>query len=121
MGKFVIRSKGGSFSFILKAANGEPILVSETYTSESACKNGIASVQKNAAAPIEDQTAEGAAKVKNPKYEVYADKAGQYRFRLKAGNGEIIGQSEAYKAKASCIGGVESVQKNAPKADIVAE
>ncbi len=48
------------------------------------------------------------------KFEIYEDKAGEYRFRLKAGNGEIILASEGYKQKASCENGVASVQKNAP-------
>lgn len=46
------------------------------------------------------------------KFEIYKDKAGEFRFRLKAGNGEIILSSEGYKAKASCKNGIESVQKN---------
>jgi len=46
------------------------------------------------------------------KFEVYKDKAGEYRFRLKAGNGENILGSEGYKAKASCLKGIESVRKN---------
>ena len=46
------------------------------------------------------------------KFEVYTDKAGEHRFRLKAGNGEIILASEGYKAKASCQNGIESVKKN---------
>ena len=52
---------------------------------------------------------------------MYQDKAGEYRFRLKARNGEIIGVSEGYTAKASCLNGIESVQKNAPEAEIVEE
>lgn len=48
------------------------------------------------------------------KFEVYADKGGDYRFRLKAGNGEIILSSEGYSSKAACMNGVESVKKNAP-------
>ena len=55
----------------------------------------------------------------HPKFEVYADKAGEFRFRLKARNGEIIAVSEGYKAKASCMNGIESVKKNAPEAQIV--
>lgn len=47
-------------------------------------------------------------------FELYTDKAGEFRFRLKAGNGENIGASEGYKAKASANRGVESVRKNAP-------
>ncbi|MBE6910811.1 MAG: DUF1508 domain-containing protein [Ruminococcaceae bacterium] len=114
MGKFVIKDAKGGCKFNLKAGNGEVILTSEIYTSLASCKNGIASVQKNApAAALEDQTAEGFEKQKNPKFEVYTDKAGEFRFRLKAGNGEIIGASESYKAKASCLNGIESVRKNA--------
>ncbi len=48
------------------------------------------------------------------KFELYQDKAGEYRFRLKAGNGEIILVSECYKQKASAENGIESVRKNAP-------
>ena len=46
------------------------------------------------------------------KFELYLDKAGEYRFRLKAGNGEIILASEGYKQKASALNGIESVRKN---------
>ena len=118
-GKFVIMTaKNGEFTFNLKASNGEVILTaSETYTSMSACENGIASVKKNALAPIEDQTREESQA--NPKYELYQDKAGEFRFRLKAGNAQIIGKSEGYKAKASAKKGIASIAKNAPDAPIV--
>ena len=53
------------------------------------------------------------------KFEYYKDKAGKYRFRLKAGNGEIIAISEAYESKASCLNGIESVRKNAKDAELV--
>ena len=59
------------------------------------------------------------AAVTNPKFEMYTDKAGEFRFRLKARNGEIIAVSEGNKAKASCMNGIESVKKNAPEAQIV--
>lgn len=120
MGKFVIRQTNTGTKFDLKAGNGEVIATSEVYNSESACKKGIASVQKNApVAAIEDQTVEGYATEKHPKFEVYTDKAGEYRFRLKATNGQIIATGEGYKAKASCLNGIHSVQKNAPDAEIV--
>ena len=48
------------------------------------------------------------------KFELYTDNADEYRFRLKAGNGENILASEGYKAKASAENGIESVKKNAP-------
>ena len=47
-------------------------------------------------------------------FEIYKDKAGEFRFRLKASNGEIVLASEGYKAKSSCKNGIESVKKNAP-------
>ena len=55
------------------------------------------------------------------KFEVYQDKSGKFRFRLKAGNGEIIAASEAYESKAGCLKGIDSVKKNAPKAKVVEE
>lgn len=120
MGKFVIRKTNTGIKFDLKAGNGEVIATSEVYSSEEACRKGIASVQKNApAAAVEDQTVEGYAEQKHPKFEVYADKAGEFRFRLKATNGQIIAVGEGYKAKASCLNGIESVKKNAPDAEIV--
>ncbi len=53
------------------------------------------------------------------KFEVYKDKAGKFRFRLKAGNGEVIASGEAYESKASCLNGIESIKKNAPEANVV--
>jgi len=120
MGKFVVKEVKSGFKFDLKAGNGEVIATSEVYTTEAACKKGIESVKKNAAiAGVEDQTVEGFEKVKHPKFEIYEDKGGEFRFRLKASNGEVIAQSEGYKAKASCKNGVESVVKNAPEAEVV--
>ena len=54
-----------------------------------------------------------------PVFEWYKDKAGKYRFRLKAANGEIIAVSEGYNSKDDCVDGIESVKKNAPLAKIV--
>lgn len=51
------------------------------------------------------------------KFELYKDKAGEFRFRLKASNGQTILASEGYVAKASCLNGIESVRKNAPEDD----
>ena len=116
MGKFVMKeTKNGGVKFDLKAGNGEVIATSEAYSGDA-----IESVRKNAVeAKLEDQTVEGFETVTNPKFEVYTDKAGEFRFRLKARNGEIIATSEGYKAKASCLNGIESVRKNAPDAPIV--
>ena len=117
MGKFVIRNTKTGVKFDLKAGNGEVIATSEVYASQAACKNGVESVRKNApVAAVEDQTVEGFAVEKHPKFEIYTDKAGEFRFRLKATNGQIIAVSEGYKAMAGCKNGIESVKKNAPEA-----
>ena len=119
MGKFVIRETKTGIKFDLKAGNGEVIATSEVYSSEAACRNGVASVMKNApVAAVENQTVEGYAIEKHPKFEIYADKAGEFRFRLKATNGQIIAVSEGYKAMASCLNGIESVKKNAVDAPV---
>ena len=122
MGKFVVRNTKTGIKFDLKAGNGEVIATSEVYASEASCLKGVASVQKNApVAAVEDQTGEGYAVEKHPKFEMYTDKAGEFRFRLKATNGQIIAVSEGYKAKASCENGIASVKKNAVDAPIVKE
>jgi uncharacterized protein YegP (UPF0339 family) len=54
-----------------------------------------------------------------PVFEWFCDKAGQFRFRLKAANGEIVAVSEGYTSKEACVKGIESVKKNAPIAKIV--
>ena len=114
MGKYVIKEKENGASFNLVARNGEVIGSSEFYSSLKSCTNGIESVKNNAPiANVEDQTVAGFEQLKHPKFEVYKDKAGEFRFRLKAKNGEIILVSEGYSAKASCLNGIESVKKNA--------
>ena len=119
MGKFVVKATKTGFVFNLKAGNGEVIATSEVYTTEAACMKGVESVRKNAAdAKLEDQTVAEVAAVTNPKFEMYTDKAGEFRFRLKARNGEIIAVSEGYKAKASCLNGIDSVRRNAPDAAV---
>ena len=118
MGKFVVKETATGFKFDLKAGNGEVIATSEVYTTKAACLNGIESVKNNCVGGVEDQTVENFETVKHPKFEMYEDKAGEFRFRLKAKNGEVIATSEGYKAKKSCENGIESVKKNAPEAEI---
>lgn len=121
MGKFVIKQVPTGIKFDLKANNGEVIGTSEVYSSLAACTNGIDSVKKNSVADIEDQTKEGFKSISNPKFELYIDKAGEFRFRLNAKNGENILASEGYTSKAGCINGIESVKANAPDAEIIKE
>ncbi len=122
MGKFVVRNTNTGIKFDLKATNGEVILTSEVYTAKASCLNGVESVKKNApVAAVEDQTNEGFEVQKNPKFEIYTDKAGEFRFRLKARNGQIIGVSEGYKAMKSCLNGIESVKKNSADSETIVE
>ena len=53
------------------------------------------------------------------KFEVYKDKKGEFRFRLKASNGQTIATGEGYASKKSCMDGIESIKKNAPTAEVV--
>ena len=122
MSKFSVRPVPSGFRFQLKAANGEALLISEVYTTEAACRKGIDSVIKNAAiAAVADQTREDGRAVPNPRFELYKDKSGMFRFRLKARNGETIGKSKSYTAKAGALGGIESIRKNAAAAEITME
>ena len=122
MSKFVIRRLESGFKFDLKASNDQGILTSEVYETFPACRKGIESVRKNAAAgKLEDQTEEGFRTRTNPKFELYRDRAGEYRFRLKARNGEIIAISDGYASRAGALSGIESVKGNAGDAEVTEE
>ena len=119
MSKFIIRAVSSGVKFDLIAANGQQIASSEVYDTAAACKKGIASVRKNAPiAALEDQTAEDFTARSNPKFEIFEDKAGSFRFRLKSRNGKVVAVSEGYTTKAGCENGIESVRKNAPDAEV---
>lgn len=118
MGEFVIRKVATGVKFDLRAGNGEPIATSEVYKTEAACRKGVESVRKNApTAKLEDQTAPCTAQT-CPKFELYQDRAGAYRFRLRSRNGAIIAVSEPYSTKHMCLEGIGSVRKNANPAEI---
>lgn len=121
MGKFVINKTNTGFTFGLKAANGELIATGgEVFNSLDAVRNGVKSVETNAPeAAVEDHTIEGYQTEKHPKFEIYSDKAGEFRFRLKAKNGQIIAVSEGYTSKANCKNGIESVKKNSVNAPVI--
>jgi uncharacterized protein YegP (UPF0339 family) len=53
------------------------------------------------------------------KFELYKDSRGEFRFRLKAGNGEVIASSEGYSSKSAAQNGIDSVKRNAPDAEVV--
>lgn len=109
MDHFVIRRVTTGVKFDLRSVNGEVIATSEVYKTEAACRKGMESVRKNAPqAPVEDRTA--GQHCPNPKFEVYEDRSGQFRFRLRARNGGIIAVSENYTTKAACMDGIAAVK-----------
>ena len=122
MGKFVVSEAKNGYKFNLVAGNGEVIASSQVYKSRATAKKGVASVAANApVAALENQTEKDFKAVSNPKFEVYKDKKGEFRFRLKAKNGQNIGASEGYKSIKSCLNGIESVKKNAVDSPTVKE
>ena len=123
IGKFVIkRANNGSYMFNLIAANSLVVATSQMYTTLDACKTGINSVATNAPiSKVEDQTVEGYTALPYPKFEMYTDKASEYRFRLIAKNGLTILSSQGYSLKESCINGINSVKHNAKTQTIVNE
>ena len=121
MGKFVIKALKSGCKFILKAANGKTVAMSEIYNTEKACINGINSVKKNCSAPVDDKTSECVTEVKNPKYELYKDKNSKFRFRLKSQNGRIIAVSDSYNSRSAAEKGIESIKNNAENAEIIME
>ena len=120
MGKFVLTQAANGYKFNLVAGNGEVIASSQVYKTALSAKKGIASVAATAPiANIENQTEKDFKTAVNPKFEVYKDKKGEFRFRLKAKHGQVIATGEGYSKVDSCLNGVASVKKNAKDAKIV--
>ena len=120
-GKFDIRrAKDGRFFFSLYASNGAVIAYSQIYSSITAVNTGIASVIANAEkAEIEDTTLKKPVSLPCPKWEIYIDKAGEYRFRLYAINGLCVcHSSHGYSTKGGCKGGIESIRRYAEDAKV---
>lgn len=104
-GKFELKkTRGGKFTFNLKAVNGRVILTSQSYKTKAAAKNGIKSVCTNCN--------------KDARFEQKASKKGQPFFVLLAANKQVIGKSQMYSNKASMLKGIASVKKSAPKAKV---
>ena len=120
-GKFDIRrAKDGRFFFSLYASNHAVIAYSQIYSSITAVNTGIASVINNAEkAEIEDTTLKKTVSLPCPKWEIYIDKAEQYRFRLYATNGLVVcHSSHGYASKSGCKGGIDSIRRFAADATV---
>ena len=118
MAKFIVKQTPTGFKFDLKDESGV-IATSEVYASEAACRKGVDSVKASAAGEVENQTVEGFEVKKHPKYEVYEDKAGGFRYRLKARNGEIIATCvSSCKTADEVLAVVEAVRAGAADAKV---
>lgn len=106
MAKFEVYQSGknNDFRFRLKADNGQIILSSEGYTTKAACLNGIESVKKNSSDPKRITKSQTPTKM--------------FRFSVSAANSQVIGTSQNYKSESGRNKGVQSVAKNAAKAEI---
>ncbi len=104
-GKFELKkSKNEKYFFNLLASNGQIIMVSEMYESKASALNGVVSIKKNAS----DES----------RFERKNGKDGSPYFVLKAGNHQVIGQSQMYASEKARDGGIESCKSNAPEAAI---
>ena len=114
-GRFDIqKAKDGRFFFSLYSSNGAVVAYSQIYSSIGSVNTGIASVISNAnRAEIEDTTLKKPVSFPCPKWEIYIDKAGEYRFRLYAINGLCVCHSaHGYSTKPGCKGGIESIRRD---------
>ena len=114
----------GNFIFYLVASNHETLAYGEAYPYESSCLAGIESARKFAPivfdGKIEDQTKAKVEEITHPKWEVYKDKSGKFRFRLKANNGNLLAVSESgYASKQGCINGMMSVANQSKDAPVI--
>jgi uncharacterized protein YegP (UPF0339 family) len=107
----VYKDVAGKYRFRLRAANNKIVAVSEAYESKAGCMNGVKSVQSNCESHVEDKT-KNMENMTNPKYEVFKDVADEFRFNLKASNGEIIAASEGYETKEGVMNGIGAVQRS---------
>ena len=120
-GKFEInKSKDGKkFFFNLYASNKVGIATSQMYSSAQSALNGVNSVIANAEkAPIEDQSLKNYTAIPYPKWELYVDNGGKYRFRLCASNGSCVCHSQGYTTKAACKNGIDSIIRSSKNAEI---
>jgi len=119
-GKFDIKkSKDGRYVFNLYASNHVIVATSQIYSSSQSAVNGIRSIIANAKrANLEDQTLKNYKTMPCPKWEMYVDRGGQYRFRLNAPNGSCIVHSQGYTTKSACRKGIDSIIRIADDSEI---
>ena len=119
MSKFVIRRVETGMKFDLCADNGEIVAVSEVYSGRAGCLRGIESVRACARlGRIADLTLNDENRPTNPRFEIFRDRRGDHRFRLRSRNGKIVAISEAHMTAYGCHRAIESVRAAVAKATI---
>ena len=104
----VLPADNGEFYFNLVATNGQIIGTSELYTTQASAKSAVDSV----VAALQNPTS-AAAETSGPRFETFKGKDGKTYFRLRAGNGQIVLQSQGYSSKSKADAGIKSVKANA--------
>ena len=111
MERFVVRKTPSGYKFDLRAANGETVASSQVYATRAACLRGAEGLIRAALdARVWDRTGPDAP-ARNPRFEIYRDRAGAWRFRLRARNGAVVASSEPYAGRAGCENGIQSVRR----------
>jgi len=106
----VYKSPSKKTRFRLRGDDNKIVAIGAVYKTHAGCVSGIRNVQKNSGARIEDLTKRSGPKIPNPKYQIYKEASGVFRFRLKAANGDIIAIGEKCETKDGCFKGIEVVK-----------
>ena len=105
-----IRNTKRGYKFDVIAKNRQLLATSEIYDTFDLCKDGVAHTYEAISSPVEDQTELTYEVIDGSKYELYTDRVGEFRFRLKSENNAILLVSEGYKTKPSCLNAINSIK-----------
>lgn len=118
MGVFWMRETTEGFCFVLRAANGAVVASGREYGSSAECSRVILRIRKCASVPVEDQTVKRWRAVRSPKFRLWRDERGLFRFCLLDRDEQSILSSKPYRSKAACLKGLDSVRRNAEDAPV---
>lgn len=119
-GKFIIcEISTNKYQFSLKACNGQVVATGQSYPTSSQCSRDIELVKQHVGhAVIEDLTISKKQAQPYPKFEVFLDEKGLFRFCMKNSEDSVLLLGDGYRAKASCLNGIDSIRRNAPCAPV---
>lgn len=105
---FLREASDGSFYFVIIATNGQIVAVSEMYSTKSNAQKAMGSILK----VVQATTAQAPAIENDPRFQFFKGIDGKHYFHVRAGNGEIVIQSQGYASLSGAKGGATSVQNN---------